>query len=288
MVIRACWAAFFSRRSWDENEFASLVSICDRMPSIYIPPGETMRGIPALIFCALLASSGGAAHAFGPLGPPASFDREDESSVGIGYFRNASRMKPDAAGFEKVTAAQNQLFLELRSAVSFTEYGAGFIRIGAADFDDGNGFTDTFKPNASIGMKDVWYVEEGDRFKVGTIFLASIQGRFADSKGSESVAVESMWDVDLGIGIQKRHRDDMIVYGGPILYYGSAKVERNTGGAPTTSNFKMKDIFGAFAGFRYAMKKGVTIDVEAQYKGDFSAGAFVTLLSGIDLTPWSF
>ncbi len=133
-----------------------------------------MKTFVALAAAVTLLAGIGEAIASGLLGPPEPEARVDHLALSAGYERDATKWKPGDAGFGDVSVTRNQAYVQiLDTGIAFTERGAGFLRAGAADFDDGADFQDGYKPFVSTGMKDVWHGERRSRFKVGTIFLAS-------------------------------------------------------------------------------------------------------------------
>jgi hypothetical protein len=229
----------------------------------------------------MVVASGTAVYASDPLGPSITYSEEGSSWIGIGYFRNAMKIKSSGSSSYSVSITQNQAYLQLLgSGISFSEGGSGFLRIGAADIDDGEGFQDGFVPYGTIGMKEVWYGKERDRFKVGTVLQASYYGNFEDRQGTETVTLKSLWDVSLGVGFQWRAVNPLILYGGPVFYYGTTKATREIGSVSTSETFKTKDFVGGYAGARYSLSKRWGIELEGQYKGEFCAGASVAYSFG--------
>lgn len=223
------------------------------------------------------------AHA-GPHGAPQPDGERYPLSAGIGAFRNATKWKPDGGNFSAVEIRQNQVYLEAAHAgYCFTEEGEGFLRIGAADFDDGERFKDGFKPFGAAGIRDIWYGEGRSPFKVGTVVQGSyFPGFDAETTfvpGSPAKAkVKGMWEVSLGIAAQFRAGEKTLFYAGPQVTYSRAKVTREAAGSSDSATFTEKRLAGAFGGVKFPILERLTFEVEGQYRSGFSGGAFLAYL----------
>jgi len=244
-----------------------------------------MKTLVALAAAATFLAGAGAALASGLLGPPEPEAREEHLSIGAAYEQDATKWKPGDAGFGDVTVSRNQAYLQLLdTAIAFTDRGAGFLRLGAADFDDGAEFQAGYRPFGAVGMKDVWYGKRRGRFKVGTIFLASYYpGYEADKTLSSGTTVkakiENEWDVALGIALQATFREKVSLYAGPLFVYGRAKVTREGAGFGDATTYEEKSPAGGFGGIALKLSRTLVIFAEAQYRSDLSAGASIA---------WSF
>ncbi len=244
-----------------------------------------MKTLAAIATAVVLLAWGGAASAFGLLGPPIPEVLEDEAALEVGYENEATKWKPEDAAFDEVSVRRNQAYVQLLGAgISFTELGAAFLRVGGADFDDGASFKDGMKPFGSLGMKEVWYGSRRSRFGIGSIFLANYCTGYEAEKtlstGTTVTAkIESQWDVGLGVGLQARIGEKFFLYGGPLVVYGNAKVKREGGGTVEKTTYKEKNIPGGFGGIGLSLSKRLVFFVEAQYRSDLSAGASIA---------WSF
>jgi len=240
-----------------------------------------MKRRAALMAVLLLLLLGGGALA-GPFGSPQPEGMEDQFSLGVGYFYNATEWKPGGGNFGNVSIRQNQAYLQASfPGSSISESGAAFFRVGGADFDDGQGFKDGYKPFGTVGFKDVWFDEDDLPFQLGTI----LQGSYCPGYKAEqtflpgspvSAKIKSIWDVSLGVAAQKRMFEKFRLYAGPQVFYGRAKVERIVPGGAESATFKEKSLFGGFAGVMVSPRKGLTLTVEGQYRSRFSGGIFAS------------
>ncbi len=241
-----------------------------------------MKTLAALAAALALIVAAGPASASGPFGPPDPEAGIDETSLGVGYFVYAAEWEPSEGNFTDAKFRQNQAYVQILStAMSFTERGAWFLRLGAADFDDGAGFEVSYKPFVTIGFKDVWYGGRRSSFQVGTIFTGSYYFPYkktADLSSGISVEAEvkSRWDAALGIAAQWNFGRRLSVYGGPRLSYGKATVSREGGGVKDETTFKEKDIAGLFAGVRLNLSRRWMLCAEGQFRGEASGGASVS------------
>lgn len=244
-----------------------------------------MKTFVALAAAATLFAGASSAFASGLLGPPEPEARDDGLSLAAAYESDATEWKPGGGGFGEVSLSRNQVYLQLLDpGISFTERGAGFIRVGGADFDDGADFQAGYKPFGSVGMKDVWYGRRRSTFRVGTILLASYYPGYEAEKtllsGSTVKAkIKNQWDLALGIAFQTSLGTKISLYGGPLLVYGRAKVTREGGGFDDATTYKEKNSAGIFGGAVLRLSRKLSVVVEGQYRSDVSAGAAVA---------WSF
>lgn len=240
-----------------------------------------MKTLVALAAALALIVAGSPVSASGPFGPPDPEAGVDETSLGAGYFEYAAEWEPSEGNFADVKFRQKQAYVQILSAsMSFAERGGWFLRLGAADFDDGAGFKDSYKPFGTVGFKDVWYGERRSSFQVGTIFMGSYYFPYKEtavlSSGiSVEAEVKSRWDAGLGIALQWNLANRVSVYGGPMISYGTATVSREGGGVKDEATFKEKDIAGLFAGARLRLSRRWMICAEGQFRGEASGGATV-------------
>jgi hypothetical protein len=238
---------------------------------------KRMKRRAALMAVLLLLLPGGGALA-GPYGAPQPEGRDDQDSLGVGYFYNATEWKPGGGNFGNVSIRQNQAYLQASfPGSSFSESGTAFFRLGGADFDDGQGFKDGYKPFGTVGVKDVWFDEHDLPFRLGTILQVSYcPGYKADQTflpGSPvSAKIKSIWDVSLGVAAQKSVFEKIRLYAGPQVFYGRAKVERIVPGAVESATFQEKRLFGGFGGAMISLRRGLMLTVEGQYRSGVSGG----------------
>ncbi len=241
-----------------------------------------MKTLVALAAALALIVAGSPVSASGPFGPPDPEAGVDEVSLGAGYFGYDAKWEPSANTFADAKFRQNHAYLQvLTSRMSFAERGGWFLRLGAADLDDGNGFDDSYKPFGTIGFKDVWYGERRSSFKVGTILTGSFYFPYkATAVHSSGVSVEaevkSRWDAALGIAAQWSPSKRLTVYGGPMVSYGRAKVTREGGGVKDETTYKEKDVVGLFAGVGLKLSRRWMVCAEGQFRGEASGGAFLS------------
>ncbi len=244
-----------------------------------------MNTFVALAAAATLLAGAGEAIAAGLLGPPEPESRQDHFALSAGYERDAGKWKPGDAGFADVSVSRNQAYVQiLDTGISFTERGAAFLRVGAADFDDGADFQDGYQAFLAVGMKDIWYGERQRGFKVGTIFLASYYPGYEAEKtlaGGTTVKakIKNEWDVALGIALQVTIVEEASLYGGPLFVYGRAEVTREAAAFSDETTYEEKSPAGGFAGVALRLSRRLVVFAEAQYRDELSAGGTIA---------WSF
>lgn len=243
----------------------------------------------ALLMVAVLFLSlwGGEGHA-GPFDPSLPPDRTEDILLGAGYFLGSTEWKPKTSNFPKIVVRQNQAYVELANpSWSFTEDGGGYLRIGGADFDDGQGYKAGYKLFGSVGIRDTWYGERRSRFSVGTVLQGSYyMGSELEStfpSGIEAKAkVTRLWEGSLGVTAHWRIGERILVYAGPSATYGMLQWQRSVNnGAPVEAEYTNKDIFGVFGGARLSLSKRWTLEAEAQGRGGFSGGVSVSYAYGL-------
>lgn len=150
-----------------------------------------------------------------------------------------------------------------------------------ADFKDG------YKPFGTVGLKGVFNVS--DSFGIGPFFQASLYSNYEDkTSGTESgsavtqeMKIKRPQEINLGVGLQGKV-SDVIIYGGPVVYWTKTTIEQkwrepsgNVNDTYTMSH-KEKNNVGGFAGVRVPLTKGLSLEVEGQYKSEFSMGGAIT------------
>jgi len=226
--------------------------------------------------------------------------------------KDADKTDPSSGTNDKiwreVKSNQNQAYLQL--SYGFMKNAEVYIRGGAADekvknaFETGNRFgatrsgfksdlEDGYKPFGTIGAKGVFNIS--DSFGIGPFVQASFYSSYEDSASgtaggipeTQKIKVSSPWEVDLGLGLQGKI-GGAIIYGGPVVYWAKQKNEwtgKLTGGVYTatgtdtytvSTTYKEKGNVGGFAGLRVPLSKSLGIEVEGQYKSEFSFGGALT------------
>lgn len=152
-----------------------------------------------------------------------------------------------------------------------------FLRLGAADLDaedDGGSinFDGDTEPLYAAGIKGRLY--QGRIFGWGGVLQGLYINSFADTvpvNGQPTnIAIEDLWEVELAFPAHAKIYNGL-VYLGPVFYHSTADVIM----AGFEGDFDEDHNVGAVGGV--AMRfLNVSIEVEAKYKSDLSAGALVT------------
>ena len=80
-------------------------------------------------------------------------------------------------------------------------------------------------------------------------------------------------EADIGLMLQGKF-NKILVYAGPFLYWTHGKVELTPG--PVSSSVNQSNNFGGVAGIRIPIAQGINIEVEGQYRQEFSAGGAIS------------
>ncbi len=236
---------------------------------------ENMKRIAtlAIVLLAVSALPAGA----GMFGATGSEWKEDQWTLGVGYFRSETKFKFDSSGSDSVTVRRSHVYLESAfNGYGFGEKGVTFLRLGAADFDDGKGFSDDYKAFGSLGIRDAWPLPiRTFPLTLGTIVQASYYGEAKATSGTTSASVKSNWEASFAATLQAEARKGILLYAGPFVAYGSAKLSSNSTAPGSSGTLKEKDAFGGVFGAKAAVLPKVSVDVEGQVRGKTSLGASV-------------
>ena len=200
----------------------------------------------------------------GQFGAPEPVARYGGISLGVGYFYSFDKLEADNSKDYKVT--QNQIYLQLSAAISKMEF---YIRGGGADFkiDDAFGnsdFTDNYKLFGTAGIRGIF--DLNPYFGIGPFIQGSLYSKYTD----QNVEIKDGNEINVGFALQGRI-DRILIYAGPFLYWTHAKVSGSGTGSLNESNN-----FGGFGGIRIPLGQGLNIELEGQYRQEFSAGGSIS------------
>lgn len=259
-----------------------------------------MKRLALVIAIAAIFAMGSVVYA-GQFGPPEPAAKEGKAALGIGYFYSSAKLKPkNTVDFKEREANQNQTYLQLSYGI--IKNWEVYFRVGGADikvkkfFDDPTitnvgpvNLKDSLKPFGTIGVKGVFDVTPS--FGIGPFLQASLYSSYKDEwtlnelgwsdSGYAKAKWKKPWDINLGISAQAKI-GEVILYGGPAAYWNKAKAEQDiknlTAGSSgiDSTTYKEKNNVGGFAGVRVPLGKGLSIEVEGQYKSKFSMGGALT------------
>lgn len=196
------------------------------------------------------------------LGPASPSADHGEVNLGIGYFYHE-------ADLDEVDIEQNRIYLHLGYGLGIEEEPRWevYLRAGAADLE-AKGFDGDYEPFAAVGLKGAFW--EGPVFGWGLV----VQGAYFydyESNGGD-IEIEEFWEIEGGIPFQVTF-GPFVVYGGPVFFHSEAEAKSDLGFA----ELEEEDNIGAFGGLRLSLGKNFSIEGEAQYKSDFSAGGLITV-----------
>ncbi len=192
------------------------------------------------------------------------------SNFGIGYSYYQ-------AEYDGVEIEGNRIYAHLGAVfgdVSTHNYEV-FIRIGAADVEDDDGFEGGFEPMYAAGIKGVFY--QNENFGWGGVLQGLYVDSFEDSVqiGNQEVdiSLEENWEVELAFPIHAKINHGL-VYLGPVFYTATTDVVAEDISS-VEGDIDEDHNVGVFGGV--ALRSGnFSVEIEAKYRSDFSAGALVT------------
>jgi hypothetical protein len=218
----------------------------------------------------LMAFSAARAEYFGT---PEPLARDGNFSLGVGYAYLSNKYQftssSDTFKFE-----QNQIYLQVNAFYRYLEF---YGRVGGADFrmKDAPGalsdFSDhSFQPFVTVGTKGKW--DFAPHLSLGPFLEGSYFAEHSDELNGQNVDIGGYYKVDIGLFLQAKFQP-VIIYAGPFAYIvrgGDISV------GSFSQDFEEKGNFGAAAGIRINLYKGLNIGVEAQYMEELSAGGLIS------------
>lgn len=215
----------------------------------------------------LMLSCSSAALATGLFGPAQPQGKAGTVSLGPGLLAYTGEWNGDSK------AEQIQAYAQL--GFSLTDNFEIYLQGGAADLQV-ESFDEGYRPFGTLGFKLLFT----DSKPVNVGFFA--QGSyFDDYKGSgssnQSLTFTKNWEADGGLVLQTMI-EGALLYGGPFFYAREGDVDVENATINTSSSYEEQGNFGGFLGIRWPLKSGINIDIEAQYKTEFSGGGAIHFL----------
>ncbi len=254
-----------------------------------------LRGFFVLMAISLLTSFGTASA--GQFGAPESLANDGNLSLGVGYFYYSNEYKNRTTS-DTFKLKQNMIYAQLTAAYRQVEF---YGRVGGADMKiDDKAFTtsapgysgfksdfndDTFEPFVTVGARGAW--EFAPHFSLGPNFQASYFIKNSDQttgtvngvSATQKLEVGDSYKVDFGIFLQAKIKP-VTFYAGPFIYLvrGDFTKENTISGITTTTRDKFEENsnFGGAAGMRINIYRGLSVELEARYSEEFSAGGLIS------------
>ena len=261
-----------------------------------------MKKLILAIAIAAIFATGSIAYA-GQFGPPEPAAKEGKVSLGLGYFYSSAKFKPkNTEDWEEEKISQNQTYLQI--GYGFTKNWEAYLRVGGADLkvkniiDDPDmtnsgpkDFKDGLKPFGTLGVKGVIYESDNKSFGIGPFVQATLYSSYKDEwtlnelgwsdQGYAKAKIKNPSEINLGVSAQVKI-GEILLYGGPVAYWYKVKGEFDAqnltsgeSGSDSTT-YKEKNNIGGFAGVRIPLSKSLNLEVEGQYKSEFSMGGALT------------
>jgi hypothetical protein len=230
-----------------------------------------MRKLVLLLMGVMFFSGISYAQNIGPSVPPKN-QQGDVTSFNLGAGYNYHQ-----ADYDGVDIEQNQAYAHIgivRSDLGMPDYEI-YVRLGGATLeDDDDNFDGGTETMYAAGLRSVFY--QGETFGWGGVLQGLYVDEFKDSVKVDDqkidVSLEDSWEVEVAFPIHARIINGL-VYFGPVFYSATTDV--------TSSNFQDEgdldedNNLGAFGGAALRFNN-FSIELEAKYRSDLSAGALVT------------
>jgi len=208
------------------------------------------RLVTLLVFGGILLSAQFvAAGQFGPASPQGK-----GLSLGLGYNYSSADLDQGEA-----TLKQHQLYARL--GMSFSESCEIYLRGGAANLEIED-FDDSSSLFVGGGLKGL--ILQRRNFDLGAFVDGSVFGDYED-RGAE---VTGLYDLNAGLTLETVIEGARL-YAGPIFFIREMDVEAQNG---TSDSVEEDGNVGGFVGASWQIKDRYNINVEAQFKTDFSGG----------------
>jgi len=211
------------------------------------------------------------AQNIGPSVPPKN-QQGDVTSFNLGAGYNYHQADYDGADIE-----QNQAYAHfgiVRSDVSINDYEI-YVRLGGATFEeDDDNFDGGTETMYAAGLRTVFY--QGQTFGLGGVLQGIYFDDFTDSVTVDDqkidVSLEDSWEVEVALPIHANIINGL-VYFGPVFYSATTDVTSNN--FQDEGDLDEDNNLGAFGGVALRFNN-LSIELEAKYRSDISAGALVT------------
>lgn len=197
----------------------------------------------------LLSAQVAAAGQFGPASP-----QEDGLNLGLGYHYSSADLDQGEA-----TLKQHQLYARL--GMGFSESCEIYLRGGTANLE-----IEDFDDSAALflggGVKGL--ILQRRAFDLGAFVDGSVFGDYEDN-GTE---VTGLYDLNAGLTLETVIEGARL-YAGPVFFIREMDVEAQNG---SSDSVEEDGNVGGFVGASWRIKDRYNINVEAQFKTDFSGG----------------
>jgi hypothetical protein len=267
--------------------------------TINIPKGgrhmRNSRVIFLLLGLSLLLSLGTASA--GQFGAPEPISNDGNFSLGVGYFYYSNEYKNRTTN-DTFKLKQNMIYAQFTASYRQVEF---YGRVGGADMRiDDKAFTtsapgysgfksdfsdDTFEPFVTVGAKGAW--EFAPHFSLGPNLQASYfiknsdqtTGTVSGAPATQKLEIGDSYQVDLGVFLQAKFKP-VTFYAGPFIYLvrGDFTKENTISGITTKTRDKFEENsnFGGAGGIRINIYRGLSVELEARYSEEFSAGGLIS------------
>lgn len=189
-------------------------------------------------------------------------------NLGVGYSFWQAEFD-DGVEFES-----NQIYAHIGAVfgdVSTPSYEV-YARIGGADIKDDEDFDSDYEPMYAAGIKGVFY--QGQTFGWGGVLQGLYVDSFKDSIEVDGQAVDikldKSWEVELAFPIHVKINNGL-VYLGPLLYAATTDVVAED--SEIEGDIDEDGNLGAVGGVALRFDN-ISLEIEAKYRSDISAGAF--------------
>ena len=249
-----------------------------------------LKGILVVMAIGLLASFGTASA--GQFGAPESLANDGNLSLGVGYFYYSNEYKNRTTN-DTFKLKQNMIYAQLTASYRLVEFygrvGGADMRIDDAFVTNGPGYSgfksdfsdDSYKPFGTVGARGAW--EFTPHLSLGPNLQASYFTKNTDQttgtvngvSAKQELEIGDSYRVEFGLFLQAKFKP-VTFYAGPFVYLVRGDFTNKGITATTSDKFEENSILGGAGGIRINIYRGLSVELEARYSEEFSAGGLIS------------
>jgi hypothetical protein len=209
---------------------------------------------------------------FGPTEPTAA---QGKFSLGVGYFWEDTKFDVLDGN---IRTKSNQVYVQgsfvpVKNLEIFGRLGGANLEIKDTDVD----FKDGARLFSTLGAKFMFF--ETRMFGLGAFAQGTYHFQdYKDSFDGADLKIKNYYNIQAGLSGQVK-LENFIIYGGAFWYYARATVDATGSsieGISDSATLKEKAPIGGFLGVKIPFTKQIALNLEGQYRDEFSGGAFLS------------